>query len=70
MSSAREEQIKKEIERLRLLLKDREDALPAHSIRPHQILMIEELEEEITAREKELLEYLQKTKNDEQSYDE
>ncbi len=28
-------------------LKDREDALPAHSIRPHQLLEIEELEDEV-----------------------
>ena len=33
---------------------DREAALPAHSIRPHQLLVIEELEEEIERKQKEL----------------
>ena len=34
---------------------DREKALPAHSVRPHQIMVIEELEEKIESVEKELL---------------
>ncbi len=50
----RKEQLKKEIERLRELLRDREAALPKHSVRPHQIQAIEDLEDEITAKEKEL----------------
>lgn len=33
---------------------EREAALPAHSIRPHQLLVIEELEEKIAQKEKEL----------------
>ena len=33
---------------------EREAALPAHSIRPHQLLIIEELEEEIQRKEEEL----------------
>jgi hypothetical protein len=33
---------------------DREKALPAHSIRPNQLLVIEELEEEISRLEEEL----------------
>lgn len=40
-------------------LQDREAALPAHSVRPHQIMIIEELEEKIDALEK-TLERLQK----------
>ena len=44
----------KEIDKVRKLLRDREAALPAHSVRPHQIQEIEELEEKITALEKEL----------------
>ena len=36
-------------------LEDREKALPAHSVRPHQIMVIEELEEKIESLEKELL---------------
>ena len=35
-------------------LREREAALPAHSVRPHQLLAIEELEEEITLQEKKL----------------
>jgi len=37
----------KEIEVLKAELQDREKSLPAHSIRPHQLLAIEELEEKI-----------------------
>ena len=47
-------QLKKEIERLKEEKADREKALPAHTIRPHQLLIIEELEEEIDRKEKEL----------------
>ncbi len=50
----RKDELQKEIEKLKGLLRDREDALPAHSIRPHQIQAIEEIEEEIAAREEEL----------------
>ncbi len=42
---------------LREALQDREKALPAHSIRPHQLLTIEALEDEIEALEKELSDY-------------
>jgi len=41
------EDLAKEIEALKEELKDRERALPAHTIRPHQLLAIEELEEKI-----------------------
>ena len=37
----------KEIEVLKVELQEREKSLPAHSIRPHQLLAIEELEEKI-----------------------
>ncbi len=47
-------QLKKEIERLKEEKADRKKALPAHTIRPHQLLIIEELEEEIERKEKEL----------------
>jgi len=50
----KKEQVKREIEELKELLADRKAALPAHSIRPHQILAIEELEDEIAAKEKDL----------------
>lgn len=39
---------------LKEALTDREKALPAHSVRPHQLLAIEALEEEIAALEKEI----------------
>jgi hypothetical protein len=38
-----------EIEFLKEELREREQSLPAHSIRPHQLLAIEELEEKIKA---------------------
>jgi hypothetical protein len=41
------EELAKEIEALKEELMDRERALPAHTIRPHQLLAIEELEEKI-----------------------
>ena len=41
------EDLAKEIEALKEELMDREKALPAHTIRPHQLLAIEELEEKI-----------------------
>jgi len=41
------EKIKKQLEEKERLLQDLEASLPAHSIRPHQIQRIEELEEEI-----------------------
>ncbi len=45
------------LDKLRDDLEDREKALPAHSVRPHQIMVIEELEERIESVEKELLGY-------------
>ena len=51
-------QLQEEIRRLTLEKADREAALPAHSIRPHQLLVIEELEEEIERRQKELADLL------------
>ncbi len=50
----RKEKLEKEIQELEIQLKDREDALPAHSIRPHQLLLIEELETAIEDKKKEL----------------
>jgi hypothetical protein len=44
----------RKIETLKEELKDREKALPAHTIRPYQLLAIEELEEKIRALEEEL----------------
>jgi len=48
------EKLMERLEKLREDLKDREAALPAHSVRPNQIMAIEALEEEIEELEKEL----------------
>ncbi len=48
-------QLKAEIEKLKEDKSDREKALPAHSIWPNQLLVIEELEEEIDRKQKELM---------------
>jgi len=50
----KEEDLKKEIEELEAQLKDREASLPAHSVRPEQMLAIEELETAIERKKKEL----------------
>lgn len=50
----REEELEKEIAELKAQLRDREDSLPAHSVRPQQMLVIEELETVIEDKEKEL----------------
>jgi len=49
-----EEELKKEIRDLEEKLKDREASLPAHSVRPQQMLAIEELETAIEGKKKEL----------------
>ena len=49
-----ENELLDEIKRLEEALEDREKALPAHSIRPNQLLVIEELEEAISKKKKEL----------------
>ena len=43
-----------ELEDLKARLLDREKALPAHSVRPHQLQAIESLEEEIALKEEEI----------------
>jgi len=50
----KEEELKKEIQELEEKLKDREASLPAHSVRPHQMLAIEELEIALEEKKKEL----------------
>jgi chromosome segregation ATPase len=49
-----EEELKQEIRELEEKLKDREASLPAHSVRPQQMLAIEELETAIEEKKKEL----------------
>ena len=50
----KEEDLKKEIKNLEEKLKDREDALPAHSVKPNQMLIIDELETAIEEKKNEL----------------
>jgi hypothetical protein len=54
-----EEELKKEIQELEGKLKDREASLPAHSVRPQQMLAIEELETAIEEKKKELARLIQ-----------
>jgi len=52
----KEAEIKKEIKELEEKLKDREDALPAHSVKSQQMLLIDELETAIEEKKNELAE--------------
>ena len=54
MEEGTREDLLRKIEAPREELKDREKALPAHTIRPHQLLAIEELEEKIRCLEGKL----------------
>ena len=58
------EQLKREIFRLKEEITEREAALPVHSLRPHQLMAIEELEEDIFLKQEELksLKEVEKTK--------
>ena len=53
MSAARDD-LQTQIDALRAELRERRAALPAHSIRPHQLLILEELEERIAELETRL----------------
>ena len=46
--------LEEDIRKLRQEKEERESALPAHTVRPHQIMAIEELEEKIGRKEAEL----------------
>ncbi|MFW6115114.1 MAG: hypothetical protein ACOC6E_02325 [Thermodesulfobacteriota bacterium] len=50
----KEEELQKQIEELEAKLQDREDSLPAHSVRPDQMLAIEELEAALKGKRDEL----------------
>lgn len=54
MAETKRKELLEEIKNLEERLRDREAALPAHSVRPHQIQEIEELEEKIAALERKL----------------
>ena len=47
--------LEEEIKRLKIEKEEREAALPAHSIRPNQLIAIEDLENEISHKEAQLL---------------
>jgi len=51
------EKLTEKLEGLKADLKDREDALPAHSVRPNQIMVIEAIEDEIELVEEDLARY-------------
>jgi chromosome segregation ATPase len=53
-TTGREEELAKEIEALEAQLKEREASLPAHSVRPQQMIAIEELEKAIDEKRKRL----------------
>jgi hypothetical protein len=48
---AKVEQLREDIRRLKQELADREAALPAHSVKPSQVIAIEELEDEIQRKQ-------------------
>jgi len=50
----RREAVNEELEELRAKLSDREAALPAHSVKPQQMMVIEEIEDAISQKEKAL----------------
>ena len=59
----KEAEIKKEMKELEEKLKDREDALPAHSVKPQQMLIIDELETAIEEKKNELAELIKRNSN-------
>ena len=62
----REEELEKEIEALEAQLREREASLPAHSVRPQQMLVIEELETVIEEKKRELEDLIRKRNSDSQ----
>jgi hypothetical protein len=54
MTETERQGLLEEIQNLKEKLRDREAALPPHSIRPHQVQEIEELEEKIATLEGKL----------------
>ncbi len=58
-----QQQLKEDIRRLKAELDEREAALPAHSVRPHQLMAIEALEDEIS-RKQDILNALETASRD------
>lgn len=57
------QQLQEDIRRLKAELAERKAALPVHSVRPHQLMAIEALEDEI-ARKQETLDTLKTASGD------
>jgi len=55
MDNSKRERLLEQLEELKGKLRQRAAALPAHSVRPHQIQEIEELEEKIALLERKLV---------------
>jgi hypothetical protein len=53
-ASEEAQELRDKLERLRAELAERQASIPIHSVRPHQLIEIEELEEEIAELEKRL----------------
>jgi hypothetical protein len=53
-TSEEAQELRDRLERLRAELAERQASIPIHSVRPHQLIEIEELEEEIAELEKRL----------------
>ncbi len=54
MSDEDREAMENRLRKMRAELEERKSSIPIHSIRPHQLIEIEELEEEIGELEKKL----------------
>jgi len=54
MSGEDRKTTEEKLRKLRAELEERKSSIPIHSIRPHQLIEIEELEEEIEELEKKL----------------
>jgi hypothetical protein len=54
MEAETRKSLKARLEQLQAELKERKRSIPIHSIRPHQLIEIEELEEEIEELERKL----------------
>jgi hypothetical protein len=54
MNGEERKAVEERLEKMRAELEERKSSVPIHSIRPHQLIEIEELEEEIQELEKRL----------------
>jgi septal ring factor EnvC (AmiA/AmiB activator) len=54
MTEQERSELEQKLAEKKATLAEREASVPAHSIRPHQLIEIEELEDEIAALEKKL----------------